>query len=55
MGLFDKLKGPVFLKETSDAKEQLEQLKESRFFIIKNQISNTLRWFKKAIHMDPLR
>jgi hypothetical protein len=28
MGLFDKLKGPVFLKETSDAKEQLEQLKE---------------------------
>jgi hypothetical protein len=28
MGLFDKLKGPIFLKETSDAKEQLEQLKE---------------------------
>jgi len=28
MGLFDKLKGPVFLKETSDAREQLEQLKE---------------------------
>lgn len=28
MGLFDKLKGPVFLKETSDAKEQLVQLKE---------------------------
>lgn len=28
MGLFDKLKGPIFLKETSDAKEQLDQLKE---------------------------
>jgi hypothetical protein len=27
MGLFDKLKEPVFLKETSVAKEQLEQLK----------------------------
>jgi len=27
MGLFDKLKEPVFLKETSDAKDQLEQLK----------------------------
>jgi len=23
MGLFDKLKGPIFFKETSDAKEQL--------------------------------
>jgi len=28
MGLFDKLKEPIFYKETSDAKAQLEQLKE---------------------------
>ena len=28
MGLFDKLKEPIFYKETSDAKVQLEQLKE---------------------------
>lgn len=27
MGLFDKLKEPVFLKDNSNAKEQLEQLK----------------------------
>ncbi len=26
MGLFDKLKGPVFIKESSDAEEQLEKL-----------------------------
>lgn len=28
MGLFDKLKGPVFLKEDSNAKIQLQQLKD---------------------------
>lgn len=28
MGLFDKLKEPVFYKEASDARAQLEQLKE---------------------------
>ena len=28
MGLFNKMRGPVFLKEDSDAKVQLKQLKD---------------------------
>ena len=30
MGLFDKIKEPVFLKDTSDADEQIKMLEEKR-------------------------
>lgn len=37
MGLFDKLKGPVFLKETSDAGEQIIKLKELLSVVSENE------------------
>jgi hypothetical protein len=44
MGIFDKLNGPVFLKETSDAIEQLEQLNR----LYQNAAGN----LKKQIELD---
>lgn len=44
MGIFDKLHGPVFLKESSDTKEQLEQLK--------SLFENTTGDVKRQIELD---
>jgi hypothetical protein len=47
MGIFDKLNGPVFLKESSDAFEQLEQLNrlhQNAAGSLKKQIVKVRNW-----------
>ena len=53
MGLFDKLKEPVFLKKTSSAKEQLEEL--NSFLVdapsdIKSKIEQDIKMLNAGIY-----
>ena len=53
MGLFDKLKEPIFLKETSDAKQQLEQLESLLASVpddIKHQVEQDIKILSHGIN-----
>ncbi|NTV78009.1 MAG: helicase, partial [Clostridiales bacterium] len=55
MGLFDKMKEPVFLKETSEAKEQLERLKEFQLQApekVKKQVEQEIKLLIYGILFD---
>jgi hypothetical protein len=53
MGLFDKLKEPIFLKETSDAKQQLEQLESLLASVpddVKHQVEQDIKILSYGIN-----
>lgn len=52
MGLFDKMKEPVFLKESSDARAQLEELKEFMLVApenVKKQVDQDIKFLNYGI------